>query len=340
MSSDKGPPIANPSPFTGQDRNLTEQFVYECGLVLKGKANAFANDEAKMAFILSYMKGNIAGTWARQYGRLDDQGRPINTQTSTALLANISKDFAEVERRAKYTATLEALRQGKSTVDAYNSTFNMLKEDTGWNEIALTSAYLAGLRREIAIALLQSERPPTTLEEWQSRASKWEITQATYGAGLKAKAFYYPDMFRGETRRMSYPRQDYHPNLSQGEPMDVDGAQIEIDAMRFKKLTQQERNRYMREGRCFRCRQTGHMSRNCPKNTDTGRKPQGPLRPGFSTRPTGFTPRNATRNRGVTVEDQIRDMMNDATPEECAEIALAVHSNLKATHSTENKDFQ
>src|SRR5271170_5254175 len=97
----------------------------------------------------------------------------------------------------------------------------------------------------------------------------------------------------------------------------------------------------MREGRCFRCRQTGHMSRNCPKNTDTRRRPQGPSKPGFSTRPTGFTPRNTTRNRGVTVEDQIRDMMNDASPEECAEIALAVHSNLKATRSTkDNKDFQ
>src|SRR5271169_1429019 len=116
----------------------------------------------------------------------------------------------------------------------------MLKEDTGWNEIALTSAYLAGLRKEIAIALLQSERPPTTLEEWQNRASKWEITQTTYGAGFKAQTFYYPDMFRGETRRMSYPRQDYHLALSQGKPMDVNGAQIEADAVRFKKLTQQE----------------------------------------------------------------------------------------------------
>src|SRR5271170_1537703 len=123
--------------------------------------------------------------------------------------------------------------------------------------------------------------------------------------------------------------------------MDVDEARIEADAVRFKKLTPQERNRYMREGRCFRCRQTRHMSRNCLKNTDTGRKPQGPPRPGFSTRPTGFTPRNTTRNHGVTVEDQIREMMNDASPEECAEIALAVHSNLKATRPTEdNKDFQ
>jgi hypothetical protein len=34
----------------------------------------------------------------------------------------------------------------------------------------------------------------------------------------------------------------------------------------LKKLTEAERQQLMREGKCFRCRQRGHMSRDCPKS--------------------------------------------------------------------------
>src|SRR5579859_4460646 len=32
----------------------------------------------------------------------------------------------------------------------------------------------------------------------------------------------------------------------------------------LRPLTNQERNKYMREGRCFACRKLGHMARDCP----------------------------------------------------------------------------
>ena len=43
---------------------------------------------------------------------------------------------------------------------------------------------------------------------------------------------------------------------------------MEVDAttsVPFRKLTEEERKQYMKEGRCFRCRQQGHMVRECPK---------------------------------------------------------------------------
>jgi hypothetical protein len=43
--------------------------------------------------------------------------------------------------------------------------------------------------------------------------------------------------------------------------MDVDATTIP-----FQKLTDTDREKYRKEGRCFRCREKGHMARNCPKN--------------------------------------------------------------------------
>ena len=42
---------------------------------------------------------------------------------------------------------------------------------------------------------------------------------------------------------------------------------MEVDAtasVPFKKLTEEEHKQYMKEGRCFRCCQQGHMARECP----------------------------------------------------------------------------
>ena len=41
----------------------------------------------------------------------------------------------------------------------------------------------------------------------------------------------------------------------------------------LRKLTNEERDKLRKEGRCFRCRETGHMANECPQNAGSSRTP-------------------------------------------------------------------
>src|SRR6266576_79834 len=42
---------------------------------------------------------------------------------------------------------------------------------------------------------------------------------------------------------------------------------MDVDMAQLKPLTDEERKILSKEGKCFCCQQTGHMSRNCPQRT-------------------------------------------------------------------------
>ena len=50
---------------------------------------------------------------------------------------------------------------------------------------------------------------------------------------------------------------------------DTNPVPIALGNIQIKKLTQEEREKCMKEGLCLRCRQKGNMAKNCPKAKGT-----------------------------------------------------------------------
>ena len=100
--------------------------------------------------------------------------------------------------------------------------------------------------------------PPDSLEGWIA----------------KAKTFHNQKLRIDEIRRGTRPShfRTSNPPSSRTPP---DPNAMEIDVIRLKKLSPQERAKCMREGRCFHCRKTGHDARNCRTKTNS---PPGPSR--------------------------------------------------------------
>ena len=61
--------------------------------------------------------------------------------------------------------------------------------------------------------------------------------------------------------------------VADGTTSDEDAAPATVNVVRIGKLTPEQRTKLMREGRCFRCREPGHMSNMCPRNTQSSGPP-------------------------------------------------------------------
>ena len=78
----------------------------------------------------------------------------------------------------------------------------------------------------------------------------------------KAKTFHNQKLRIDEIRRGTRPLH-FRTSNSSSTRMPPDPNAMEVDLIQLKKLSPQERAKCLREGRCFRCRKTGHDARNC-----------------------------------------------------------------------------
>ena len=114
------------------------------------------------------------------------------------------------------------------------------------------------LTQPLQTRILMLPQAPATLDQWYEWAAKldhqWKRMRRILGKtqdNTKAKG--------GQpTKRFFFPRKERDPNA-----MDVDALSIE------------DRTKLMKEGKCFRCRKTGHMAVDCPdkgKNKEETKK--------------------------------------------------------------------
>jgi hypothetical protein len=159
------------------------------------------------------------------------------------------------------------LRMKDLDIDTYNATFARLANTAGWEPDAkgTIDRYRSGLREAIQRRVINCDKMPESMDEWQNAARK-EVAKIKE---LQSSGLVGP--CRNQTSRDNHAYQNTGQRSQTNRnnehvPMDVDATNVTTP---FKKLTDEEQAQYRAEGWCFRCRTQGHMARNCPKNTNT-----------------------------------------------------------------------
>jgi macrodomain Ter protein organizer (MatP/YcbG family) len=241
--------INKPTPFDG-DRRKVHSFIQECKVYLAVNRNVYTTDEAKVAFVLSFMTVKEALKWKETYltSITSSAGDIIfpDIQTFWQLLEQY---FKPADRVQDATDKLSILKQGNRPAEDLVTEFRLLAsqagmtDTTGPDNLHLIRLFRNALNTNLAKKILFSENVPKTIKDWMERAIQYDTNYRMAMAILGKPT-------NGGRTSYSQPRK-----IHERDPNAMD-----VDVMSTEKRTA-----LMKKGACFNCEEPGHIARDCPK---------------------------------------------------------------------------
>jgi hypothetical protein len=258
-----------PTPFTGK-RSDFMLFMQDVFVYLKVNKTTYDNDDKKISFILSYLTGGDAAVWKQQFiqTKIEESVDANNDEPDWGsykeFVEALKKTFQPYDEPAEALEDMKKLRLGDGSITEHNSRFRLLVSQTGMKDSpALTDLYRETLPWGLQSPIIRSEHPLKTLEEWYTKATNF------YVGHQRAQHLFRKRDNKPTTTSSAPPAQKRFSFPEKKDPNAMD-----IDRMSIK-----EQTCLMKEGKCFRCKLFGHLSRDCPnkgQNTTTTTTPTAP----------------------------------------------------------------
>lgn len=285
----KGTDVSKPDKFSGEDRSKFRTFKTQCRIVFRANPHKFRTDERKVNFACSYLEG-LAFTWYENILDLDDEPAWFNNWAD--FLQELEKQFGDVNVQAAAERKIRTLHMstGAQVVD-YITKFNTQANCLDWNDSAKASEFRRGLAPRIKDELarlpyghelgwlgLQDACINIDNRHWEREAERTNDARSRPSAHTTAPVrpvinnFGYSPIVRPRnnnnfrtTRPISTPwRGSNSPagrqhNSGRPLPLNSEG-----------KVTEEEKQKRMRDGLCLYCGTAGHILNTCPKRPAPG----------------------------------------------------------------------
>ena len=275
----------------------SKQFLREFRIfrLTNREAPALATPLNHIGVALSYICGKRVDDWVEytlnKVDRTLAQGVQLEHKPLwNMFLRDFQLAFTDTTKVQSVHQELLDLKMKPGDLDSYISSFEHLCMRAGWgaDDAATIMLFKKGLTNGLHRTVLEKTTPrPDTLCGWFEAARKqyklWAEIKASLGGSL-TKPQSEPPKWRASTSgsgggtRGNNNVWRYHPwqGVRKEDRMDVDAATLAA-------ITAEEKQKLLKEGRCFNCKKLGHVSRNCPTKTNNN------------------TPNTNHRNHGMTV---------------------------------------
>jgi hypothetical protein len=238
-----------------------------------------ANPYLRTQMALSYIKGEVVEDWVRDQittitNKVTRVQNPVGRDEEILwdeFLADFRSRFADTTKKENAQHAITQLTMRREDLDGYINAFKRLANDAGYSLDAAPTVRLfsLGLAPSLLSNILQRDTEPDTMDEWIAAAKTEQKKAARRDAYLhpNKRHFAWVDQPKNGGRRQPY----IHPN-DRTVPMDVD---VPVFTSVNRAITEEDKNVWRKEGRCFRCDKQGHMASECPT------RKQQPFKPSF-----------------------------------------------------------
>ena len=280
--------IRAPSDFNG-DRAEASAFFTTCQAYLRLNKDSYPDDESKIIFVLSYMVGGAAGAYKEADYTHAFAIDPTTSQengfgTWADFVKRFNEAFTPLNPVDNAITLMKALKQ-TGTADDYVAAFRPLAIRSGIIEVAvLLDYFLTGLSKGLVKSIMSVEKLPTDMNSYYTLATRLDL-QWRKGQ---------------ELTKGTAPKKDTTTTSPKAS-----------NTVRLRKLDNEERARLRKEGRCFRCREQGHVAPDCPLGGQSN-QPRRQIRVAASTSTTPAEPESAI--------SRIRALYAQFTPAEKEEV--------------------
>uniref|UniRef100_A0A3P9HNI4 Retrotransposon gag domain-containing protein n=1 Tax=Oryzias latipes TaxID=8090 RepID=A0A3P9HNI4_ORYLA len=246
-------PVSQPAPvphthpperYDG-DPTSCRTFLTQCEIQLSLHSSSFSCEKAKVAYVISLLKGRAAQWATAEWSR----GSEI-CSSYQSFSAELSRVFDPVKPRQDAAHQLSRLRQGKDSVNDYAIRFRTLAADSQWNNYALFDMFYQGLSEQVKDELAARELPQgvNNLIALASRIDRRIQERREERA----------------RRPVSHSFFQSRPSPSRTSPLVRHAVEEEPMQLGRTSLSREERERRLNEGLCFYCGSPDHQIHGCP----------------------------------------------------------------------------
>ena len=238
------PKKSKPPFFTGKDTSLAA--VTSWVFKVKSYVRA-AEEDDKVDIAVSFLSETAEQWFIAKYSSLD------TLPSFDDFIKEFKKRFTRADDARQLRITIETITQGTRSVLEYAAEFQTILSQIGEDKVDMVWArrhFERGLHYNIQRDLAAHFDPKDSIDEMATRAQRsYEIL-----GRLKAEN-------PRHSRPTPAPATPTRPQTSAPpSPSPVKSP------TKLRKLTDSEREELSAKGACFRCRQPGHIAKDCPKN--------------------------------------------------------------------------
>lgn len=249
-------PLPLSTKFKGNDDEMSfDEFKARLTTVCARFPESMSSDADKINFALQSMEGAPSRYFAPFVNGdvSDDDGILSSFQSFLSAIEDVYGDQHQLDDVNQRLLHLRQKNTEKTGMTSYISKFRSLASRTGWNESALLARFKDGLSPEVCNILTPQWHNLKTLKEAQSAA-----TSAFQNIQNQQRNRTQPSYSKTSNHQHRRTQPSATPATAGPSPMD-------LDAVRVKRITDDEKNRRRAQGLCLYCGGANHFAAMCPK---------------------------------------------------------------------------